>query len=356
METLSDASLQRFLTLRADAARTVSERFYAAHGSLYERFGSTGREACREDLAFHLEFLRPALEFGVLQPMVDYLRWLRSVLTERGVPVDHLALSLDWLAEFFTEHMEKAEGAVVASTLHAARTQFLETGSTPLPPPKSPEPWSEAVIFEKALLKGSQQDALAVVNQCINNGRSLVDVELHVIQPALYGIGEKWQANQVTVAQEHKATAIAHAVMTTSLLRCQPSVSVNKRVLLACVEGNHHAVGLQMVADSFLLAGWDVEYLGANVPTQALIKHVIEWKPNLVGLSVSFAHQLPAVRTVITQLDELLSHARPAVIIGGLAINRFNQLSKMMGSDAFGTDAQAAVNCANDVLTGNTPP
>ena len=73
IKTLDPAGLQRFQALQADAVSAVTERFYATYGAVLERFGPRGREATREDLAFHLEFLRPVLEFGLLQPMVDYL-------------------------------------------------------------------------------------------------------------------------------------------------------------------------------------------------------------------------------------------------------------------------------------------
>ena len=91
------------------------------------------------------------------------------------------------------------------------------------------------------------------MNRCMDSGQNLVDVELHIIQPAMYQIGEKWQANQVTVAQEHIATAIVQSVMTAALLRSTPPAPIGKRVLLACVAGNHHTVGLRMVADRFNL-------------------------------------------------------------------------------------------------------
>ncbi len=70
---LGREGLQRYHGLRTDAVHTVTARFYAAHGSAYARFGPRGRDACGEDLAFHLEFLRPVLEFGMVAPMVDYL-------------------------------------------------------------------------------------------------------------------------------------------------------------------------------------------------------------------------------------------------------------------------------------------
>ncbi len=350
LSTLNAKGLQQFKALQGDAVSAVTERFYATHGSAYAEFGERGREACREDLAFHLEFLRPVLEFGLLQPMVDYLCWLNGVLVARSIPSAHLGLSLDWLAEFFEGHMDAPDGAVVAAALHAARDQFLATGHAPVKPLVAPSAWSEATIFETALLAGSQREALAVVNRCIDGGHSLVEVEMHVIQPALYQIGEKWQANQVTVAQEHMATAIVQSVMTVGLLRSPPPALLNKRALLACVEGNNHAIGLRMVADAFQLGGWDVQYLGANVPTPALVAQAAQWKPDLVGLSVSFPQQLRVVRIIVGQLIERLGSTRPAVIIGGLAINRFNQLAGVVGADACMADAQAAVASASNMV------
>ncbi len=350
LKTLDANGLLHFQGLQTEAVNAVTARFYATHGSIYERFGQRGREACREDLAFHLEFLRPVLEFGLLHPMVDYLRWLGSVLIAREIPADHLAQSLDWLAEYFGEAMAPAEGTVVVAALQAARMKFVESYSAPPVPLKPPEAWPEAALFEAALLAGDQRNALSVISQCLDEGHSLVEVELHVIEPALYDIGDKWQANQVTVAQEHMATAIAQWVMTVALLRSPPPSPIDKRVLLACVEGNDHAVGLRMVADAFLLSGWDVQYLGANMPTPALVRQVVEWQPDLVGLSVSFPQQLRVVKAVIAGLTEHLGHARPAVIVGGLAINRFNQLVDAVGADASGTDAQAAVDSASRIV------
>lgn len=348
--TLDVEGLQRFKALQADAVSSVTDRFYTSHGSAYAEFGERGREACREDLAFHLEFLRPVLEFGLLQPMVDYLRWLGSVLNARSIPSGHLGLSLDWLAEFFCAHMNADDGAVVASALQAARDQFLVAGNAPLMPPVAPAAWPEAATFETALLAGNQNEALAVVTRGIDGGHSLVEIEMHVIQPALYRIGEKWQANQVTVAQEHMATAIVQSVMTIGLLRSRPPALINKRILLACVSGNNHAIGLRMVADAFLLGGWDVQYLGANVPTPALVAQAVEWKPDLVGLSVSFPQQLPVVKAIIAQLGARFGNARPAVIIGGLAINRFNRLAEVIGADACMANAQAALLSANSMV------
>lgn len=349
---LDSEGMRRLLDLQSDAVSSVTERFYATHGSAYQRFGQRGREACRQDLAFHLEFLRPVLEFGLAQPMVDYLCWLNGVLAARMVPTEHLALSLDWLAEYFTEHMEGRNGSVVANALHDARTRYL--AAIPLHSTLTPslvrEPWHEAHAFEEALLAGNQSAAVAIAAACLERGASLIDMELHVVQPALYAIGEKWQENKVSVAQEHLATAIAQFVMSACLLQSPPPIPLGKKILLACIEANHHTVGLRMVADAFQLAGWEVQYLGPNVPSAALVHQVSDWRPNLVGLSVSFPQHLSAVRIIMAKLDEQLGSTRPPVMVGGLAINRFDRLASLVGADATASDAHAAVVTALDVV------
>jgi methanogenic corrinoid protein MtbC1 len=278
------------------------------------------------------------------------------VLRARAIPDEHLAQSLEWLGEFFSARMNAWNGSVVDAALRAARMQFLEAGTAAAATLDSPEPWPEAAIFEAALLAGNQREALAIVSRCIDSAQTLVDVELHVIQPALYLIGEKWQANQVSVAQEHLATAIVQAVMTVALLRSPPSAPTGKRVLLACVEGNHHALGLRMVADAFQLGGWDVQYLGANVPIPALLAQTAEWQPDLLGLSVSFPQQLRVVRTVIAEMQRRFGNARPAVIVGGLAINRFASLAAAVGADQWSADACAALVTANRMLVTADKP
>ena len=188
----------------------------------------------------------------------------------RSAPVGMTEFLIDWLREFFADHMDTADGEIVSTALHAVRAGFLAASETPLAAPRPPASQPEVAAFAAELLAGRQREALAIVTSCLDSGRGLVDIELNIIQPALYQIGEKWQANKVSVAQEHMASAIVQSVMTVALLRSPPPKLNGKRALLACVEGNSHTIGLRMVADAFQLAGWEVQYLGANVPTAAL--------------------------------------------------------------------------------------
>ncbi len=347
---LSKDGLRRFIELRSDAISMVTARFYEDHASVYAQFGERGKQACREDLGFHLEFLRPVLEFGLVAPMVEYLRWLAGVLSTRDIPGEHLSLSLDWLGEFFQARMEPSDAAVVAAVIAAIQGDLRDRfPPEPASYAKMPFAWPECTAFEEALLAGNRRSASDLIDAGLERGEGLIAAELHIIQPALYSIGQKWQRNEVSVAQEHLATAIAQSVMVQKLPGCVQSPPNGKKVLLACVEGNHHNVGLQMVSDGFLLDGWEVGYLGADVPTSSLVQYAGDWKPDLIGLSVSFAQQLQAAKTVISRLAESFGQSRPAVMVGGLAINNFDWLAGQIGADAWRKDAEAAVTFADQL-------
>jgi len=353
LSILGATGLQRFSELRQPAISAVTERFHTEHEAIYAQFGSAGREACREDLAFHLEFLQPVLEFGVPDPMVEYLRWLAGVLGARNIPVEHVVLSLDWLAEFFTLNMDAADARVVAQALHVSRAEFLRLGPAPdVAEASAPQAWPECEAFEAQLLTGNRRGAQDIIDRALEAGRGLVNAEMHIVQPALYRIGQKWQNNQVSVAQEHLSTAIARMAMTHGLLKSEALPFNGRKVLLACVQGNDHAVGLQMVADAFQLDGWDVQFLGANVPTASLVGHIENWRPDLLGLSVSFVQHLRVVKDIVARITRQLGDERPRIVVGGLAINRFERLAALIGADAWSPDAAAAVTTGDHLVAG----
>lgn len=344
LHILDAEALRRFQELQAQAVDTVCAALAENCAGTPGLAAPDTADSLREELALHVEFLRPALEFGISQPMIDYLRWQASVQAARNVPADRLPRLLDCLADFYAARLPGAEGVKVAAALREAQAGLLQdSGSPSTIYDWMPEPWKQSEAFEAALLAGNRRQAAALLQDCLAQGHSLLDVELHVIQPALYGVGLKWQTNKVSVAQEHLATAIAQALMTQALEDVEVPPSNGRTVLLACVEGNTHALGLQMVADGFQLAGWGVQYLGANVPTADLLAHIDQLRPDLLGLSVSFAHQLSMVRTIIARLSASLGFDRPAIIVGGLAINQFSRLADVLGADAWSPDAGAAV-------------
>src|SRR5450755_4894145 len=66
--------------------------------------------------------------------------------------------------------------------------------------------------FTDALLAGSAKTAEHVADQAIVVGRDATAVQARVIAPAMRMIGEFWEQGRISVADEHLATAISHAI------------------------------------------------------------------------------------------------------------------------------------------------
>jgi len=120
-----------------------------------------------------------------------------------------------------------------------------------------------------------------------------------VIAPAMWRVGELWNQGEISVADEHLATALTHQVMAGVY---GPSLGHKVRpgrILMAAAEGEHHVLGLRMASDIVELAGYETIYLGADVPTDDLLQAVAARSPDLVGLSATMPGSIQALDRAI---------------------------------------------------------
>jgi len=171
--------------------------------------------------------------------------------------------------------------------------------------------------YLRAQLAGDRREAVRLlVEDGLGAGAQVEELQTHVIRAAQAEIGRLWQLNRVSIAQEHMATAISQLSLAALFERATPRASHAKTVLLACVEGELHDLPARMVADVLELDGFDVRYLGANVPTEDLVAVARAEQPDLIGLSVTMSFNLPALRTAVARVRAAFE--RP-IFIGGHA-------------------------------------
>jgi MerR family transcriptional regulator, light-induced transcriptional regulator len=93
-----------------------------------------------------------------------------------------------------------------------------------------------------------------------------------VLLPLLRELGDGWQAGQVSVAQEHFATAIIRGRLA-GLARGWGQRS-GPRALLACPPDERHDLGLLMFGLLLARRGWSISFLGADTPIAAIASAV----------------------------------------------------------------------------------
>ena len=199
-------------------------------------------------------------------------------------------------------------------------------------------------VYLDAVRLGDRRHALAVVEDARAAGLGLSALYLEVFQPALREIGRLWQENEITVAEEHLATAITQVAMSRLYTDfCMASNRNGRTLLAACAEKERHEVGLRMICDLLELEGWDTTYLGATVPPDALVGMVVRDRPDVLALSASLAPHLPQVRSVITAVRLATGERVPYILVGGRPFLDDATLAHQLGADAMARDTTEAV-------------
>lgn len=174
--------------------------------------------------------------------------------------------------------------------------------------------------FLQNLLKGNRANCSAIARQYLAKNPSIKDLYEEVFKVSLYEIGRLWETNQITVATEHMATAITESILNELFEQIISGRKYNKKVVVACVGGEQHQVGIKMVADVFEMKGWESFFLGTGIPTNELVRFISEIKPDLLAISISvyfsFANLLKMLEIIRAKFPDL------QIIVGGQAFTR----------------------------------
>lgn len=168
-----------------------------------------------------------------------------------------------------------------------------------------------------AQLAGDRREALRLVLEEVDRSGDVSAVQTGVVQEAQREIGRLWQENRISVAQEHMATAIAHIVLAHLYDHARRGPDLGKRIVVACVEGELHDFPARLVADALDLAGFEVRFLGANVPVESLVDAVLRERPDLVALSTTMTFNVPALRVAVARVREATGGRVPIAVGGG---------------------------------------
>ncbi|MFF3307767.1 B12-binding domain-containing protein [Streptomyces sp. NPDC002952] len=190
---------------------------------------------------------------------------------------------------------------------------------------------------------GDEFGASAVVFDTLDATADAESVLLDLIAPVQAKVGAEWAANRLTVAQEHAATAIHDRVIAalahhTGPRPQTPGAPPRSRVTVACVDGEWHALPARLLSEVLRLRGWQVDFLGAQVPTPHLIAHLHRTGPHAVALSSSIPTHLPTAHTAVTACQA----AGVPVMVGGAAFGPDGRYARAVGADAWAPDARDA--------------
>lgn len=211
------------------------------------------------------------------------------------------------------------------------------------------DPFALRDRYLAAQLAGNRRAALKViVDDGLERGLSPLEAQ-KVVQEAQREIGRLWQEDRISIAEEHMATAISQLALSHIYQRAEPLPPNGKKVLVACVDGELHDFPSRLVADALDLAGFEVRFLGASVPTPSLLRSIEQEEPDLLVLSVTMSFNVAALREATARVREVTQGALP-IAMGGGACSFAAGVARELRPDVTGLDATELVQNARAFL------
>jgi excisionase family DNA binding protein len=206
-------------------------------------------------------------------------------------------------------------------------------------------PGSPSSLVQR-LLQGDEGGCWQLLQTAAEHGRSPQELLTALLAPAMKRIGDRWEAGDLTVADEHRASAVALRLLARVAPMCLRPGRPRGDVLLACVPGEQHSLPPAIVAAIVRGAGYHVVELGADTPLEALHEAVLGRNLLAAGLSVASHDRLPACRLGA----EVVRSAAPATLlmIGGPAVTTAQQ-AQDLGADRWAADAHGVVTALEEM-------
>lgn len=197
-----------------------------------------------------------------------------------------------------------------------------------------------------ACVKFNERQAEEILTQAFT--RYPIEVVCNdVLAKGLAEIGDGWYQGKITVQQEHFASELALRRIEL-LIAGTPPPTRGERILLAAPPEEEHDFILLLVNLLLRRRGWDVIYLGANVPLDQLAELTQTTFPNLV---VSAAQQLHTAAKMV-QMGSVLEKVDIPLAYGGRIFNLIPDLRQRVPGYYLGNDITQAAHVVEKILSG----
>lgn len=191
-----------------------------------------------------------------------------------------------------------------------------------------------------------ETSALAEVQRQLQTGKAPLDV-LKDCQAGMVKVGEKFEKGQYFISDLMMSGEIFKQIgeILAPVMKGASGPSAGK-VIIGTVAGDIHDIGKDLVVGMLRSANFDVTDLGVDVPVGSFVDAVRETGATVVGLSCLLTTAFDSMKDTIKALDEAGLRSKVKIMVGGGPVDK--KACSYAGADAWGTDANAAVNLCKE--------
>ncbi len=193
--------------------------------------------------------------------------------------------------------------------------------------------------FDEAKLDGVYQEAMALYPVNV--------VTKHLLMPLLTTLGDRWDRTAGGIAEEHFFGVYMRNKLGARFHHRRHHVR-GRRLLAACLPGEHHELGVLLLALAAHDRGYRVVLLGADTPL-AQLPYVIQ-RTHIDAVVLSSSVEPPA-GTLDRALAKLVATIGVPVFVGGQTSTRHRDAIERSGAVAVGDELVTGIELISNTLS-----
>ncbi|MDY6893285.1 MAG: corrinoid protein [Chloroflexota bacterium] len=183
---------------------------------------------------------------------------------------------------------------------------------------------------------------LELTQQALDNNIPTDVIITQGLTAGMQVVGEKFAAKEYFIPDMlASAEAVGAAMDILKPYLEAANVETKGKFAIATVKGDIHDIGKNIVAILLKGAGYEVEDLGIDVPTEKIVQFVKENNPDYLGLSALLTTTMVVMGEIIAALKENGVRDKVKVLIGGAAVSE--EYANEIGADAYCVDGFHAI-------------
>jgi methanogenic corrinoid protein MtbC1 len=151
-----------------------------------------------------------------------------------------------------------------------------------------------------------------------------------LIAPLMREIGEQWRLGALRIAHEHLATAVVRTLLGNMCQGFDISAAM-PNLVIATPRGQLHEIGALIAGTTAASEGWQVTYLGPNLPVEEIVGCAVQNSAKAVGVSITYPTDDPHLANELRNLRRGIQE-HVALFVGGAGASAYDPVINAIGA------------------------
>jgi len=209
-------------------------------------------------------------------------------------------------------------------------------------------------VYQQRMLKSIENFNEQNLDTTYNEALSIYPIDMvtqEVIIPVLQLLGKRWQDREAGIAEEHFFSAFLRNKLG-ARLHHESHRSRGNKILVSCLPGEYHELGILLFCIAAIGHGYQILYLGTNLPPSQLSKVVERTDVSAVLLSGTKVELWQ--EGIEAELKKNISSMKIPFMFGGELSEAHKEKLESLGGYVLGSDHVKAIENMESIIPAFT--